>query len=218
MQQNVLFRKELCQIILNGIPPNISTSSQNIVERNENTASTSSIDSPQELIRAIAVSTVTILNDKLARTDPRQTSHEQLIGARTSLHQILSSEDSISCSSSSFILDVFNENRDTTTLLGVAGVVGCLYFKIQVHVDENPDSNKNTFIDSDFVAFIGDCESALNDFYRKISPEDLPEDLQIYHLKIRNIAKLLAWWLKNPYPVGNEFYPFNLTLFVYTRL
>ena len=205
-KQNISFRKELCQIIINGIPPNISTSNQNIVERNENTTGTTSIDSAQELIRAIAVSTVTILNDKITPTDPRQTSHEQLIGVRTSLQQILSSEDSISSSGSSFILDVFNENRDTSTLLGVAGVVGCLYFKIQVHVDKNPDSNKNAFIDSDFVAFIQDCESALHDFHRKTSPDDLPEDLQIYHLKIKNIAKLLAWWLKNPYPVGNEFY------------
>ena len=193
---------------MDGISPNITTSSEDGTDRStavelQQKTSTITSDSTQELIRTIGMSTVIILNEKISRTDC-QTTSEQLVGTRTSLQQILSSENSISSSHSSFILDAFNENRDTNTLLGVAGVIGCLYFRIQVLVDANPDSNEEILTDVDFFDFIRNCQIALNDFYRQVSPEDVPEDLQIYHLKIRNIAKLLTWWLKKPYSIGNE--------------
>ena len=203
--KNIL-REELCEIIMQGVPPNISTSSESTIT--STTTSTTSLDSAQELIRAIALSTVTILNDKISKTDRNQTasSREQLIGTRTSLQRILSSDDSICSNHSSFILEVFNENRDSNTLIGVAGVIGCLYFRLQELIDASPDQQKDILTDADLIEFIRDCQISLSNFHRQVCPDDLPDDLKIYHLKIRNIDKLLTWWLRNPYPIGKSFY------------
>ena len=193
---------------MQGIPPNIVTSSEAAVQSvTQATASTStsntSLDSAQEMIRAIAQSTVTILNNRISETDGTLT-REELIGTRTSLEHILSSDDSISSTHSSFILEVFNESRDSNTLLGVAGVIACLYFKLQTLADASADPQKETITDKDFIEFIRDSQTALQTFHSVVRPEDLPDDLKIYHLKIRNIDTLLAWWLRKPYPIGKE--------------
>ena len=195
---------------MQGIPPNISTSSeaapptQTIVSTS---TSNTSPDSAQEMIRAIAQSTVTILNNRISETDGTSsgTSREELIGTRTSLEHILSSDDSISSTHSSFILEVFNESRDSNTLLGVAGVIACLYFKLQTLADTSADPDKETITDNDFIEFIRNSQNALETFHSNVRPDDLPDDLKIYHLKIRNIDTLLAWWLRKPYPIGKEY-------------
>ena len=192
---------------MQGIPPNISTSSETAIPSpKQTTASTimsrTSLDSAQELIRAIAESTVTILNDRISQTENNQTlSCEDMIGTRTSLQQILSSNDTISSTHSSFIIEVFNESRGPNSLLSVAGVIACLYFKLQVLSDASADPEN----DADFIEFIRNSQIALHNFHRVVRPEELPDDLKIYHLKIRNIDKLLAWWLRKPYPIGREF-------------
>lgn len=192
---------------MQGIPPNISTSSETAIPSlKQTTASTimsrTSLDSAQELIRAIAESTVTILNDRISQTENNQTlSCEDMIGTRTSLQQILSSNDTISSTHSSFIIEVFNESRGPNSLLSVAGVIACLYFKLQVLSDASAVPEN----DADFIEFIRNSQIALHNFHRVVRPEELPDDLKIYHLKIRNIDKLLAWWLRKPYPIGREF-------------
>ena len=192
------------------IPPNISTSSEAAVPTPTQTpastiTSNTSLNSAQELIRAIAESTVTILNDRISQTENDQTSScEDMIGTRTSLQQILSS-DTISSAHSSFIIEVFNESREPNSLLSVAGVIACLYFKLQVLSDASADPEKETITDADFIEFIRNSQIALHNFHRVVQPEELPDDLKIYHLKIRNIDKLLAWWLRKPYPIGKEF-------------
>ena len=192
---------------MQGIPPNISTSSETAIPSlKQTTASTimsrTSLDSAQELIRAIAESTVTILNDRISQTENDQTlSREDMIGTRTSLQQILSSNDTISSTHSSFIIEVFNESRGPNSLLSVAGVIACLYFKLQVLSDASAVPEN----DADFIEFIRNSQIALHNFHRVVRPEELPDDLKIYHLKIRNIDKLLAWWLRKPYPIGREF-------------
>ena len=103
---------------------------------------------------------------------------------------------------SSFILEVFNESRDSNTLLGVAGVIACLYFKLQTLA--SPDPEKEIITDNDFIEFIRNSQTALQTFHSAVRPDDLPDDLKIYHLKIRNIDTLLAWWLRKPYPIGKE--------------
>ena len=196
---------------MQGIPPNISTSSDAAVPSSKQTTastrtSNTSLDSAQELIRAIAESTVTILNDRISQIEHDQTlSCEDLIGTRTSLQQILSSDDTISSTHSSFIIEVFNESREPNSLLSVAGVIACLYFKLQVLADASADPEKETITDADFIEFIRSSQIALHNFHRVVRPEELPDDLKIYHLKIRNIDKLLAWWLRKPYPIGKEF-------------
>ena len=186
---------------MQGIPPNISTS------RSITSTSHTSLDSAQEMIRAIAQSTVTILNNRISETDgtSKSSSREELIGTRTSLENILSSDDSISSTHSSFILEVFNESRDSNTLLGVAGVIACLYFKLQTLADASPDPEKEIITDNDFIEFIRNSQTALQTFHSAVRPDDLPDDLKIYHWKIRNIDTLLAWWLRKPYPIGKEY-------------
>ena len=187
---------------MQGIPPNITTSSEAASTRTSNT----SLNSAQDLIRAITESTVTILNDKISQTENDQTSScEDLIGTRTSLQQILSSNEAISSTHTSFIIEVFNENREPNSLLSVAGVIACLYFKLQVLADASADPEKETITDADFIEFIRSSQIALHNFHRVVRLEELPDDLKIYHLKIRNIDKLLAWWLRKPYPIGKEF-------------
>ena len=212
----MFFREELCEIIMQGIPPNISSNGKTVAQpQRENpkpnseqpSTSTRRFDAVQELMRAITSSTVMMLNERISQTDrndPRS-SHEQLIGTRAALQRILSSNDSISSTHSLFILEVFNENRDTTSILGVAGVIACLYFKLQVLVESSPDPGKEIMTDPDVVEFIRNSRNSLHRFHRQISPEDLPDDLKIYHLKIRNIDKLLTWWLNAPYAIGKEY-------------
>ena len=114
-------------------------------------------------------------------------------------------DDSISSTHSSFILEVFNESRDSNTLLGVAGVIACLYFKLQTLADASPDPEKEIITDNDFIEFIRNSQPVLQTFHSAVRPDDLPNDLKIYHWKIRNIDTLLAWWLRKPYPIGKEY-------------
>ena len=59
--------------------------------------------------------------------------------------------------------------------------------------------------ENDFIEFIRNSQTALQTFHSAVRPDDLPNDLKIYHWKIRNIDTLLAWWLRKPLPIGKEY-------------
>ena len=205
------FRDEHCEIIMpQGIPPNISTHTEAVaqspkqIEASTITSTTRAHVAAQDLIRGIAQATVDILSDKISQADKLY--REELIGTRTTLQHILSSDDSKLSSYSSFIIEVFNECCDSNSIIAVTVAIACLNLKLQELVAAIPHPQQDVPKDDPYILeYLTNCQRALRSFHSIVRPEDLPDDLHIHHLKIQNIDKLLTSWIKKPFSLGKEF-------------
>ena len=202
------FRDELCEIMPQGILPNISTHSETVaqspnqIEAGTITSTTRAHVAAQDLIRGIAQTTVDILSDRISQTDKMY--REEIIGTRTTLQHILNSDDSKSYSS--FIIEVFNECCDSNSIAAVTAAIACLNLKLQEFVAVSPHSQQDVPKDDPYILeYLTNCQRALRTFHSVVRPEDLPDDLHIHHLKIQNIDKLLTSWIKKPFSLGKEF-------------
>jgi len=193
---------ELCEILLKCISSNASTRST--------TNSFIRYDSAQKLIRAISKSIVNLLNRKIFQMEQMQSSRKTLVTTRSSLKQILDSDESFSPTKSSFKLDVLT-NQESNSIVGVAAVIGSLSFKVKLLFNASFDPKQEIINDADFIQFIRNCQFSLEKFHREVRREVLPNDLKFYHSKIQNIDMILTWWLATPFPIGEEFI-FNSTI------
>ena len=178
----------MCEILMKCIPPNASTR----------------YDSAQKLIRAIGKSIVKLLNGKISRIDQLKSSRETLITTRSTLQQILDSNESFSPTQSSFILDVLG-NQAPNSIVVISGVIGSLSLKVQLLFNASFDPKNEIITDDDFIEFIRNCQLSLEKFHREVRREDMLNDLKSYHIIIQNIDVILTRWLMLPFPIGKEF-------------